>query len=206
MIIQFCQCRLAEIYLKSLTLLFCFVYVLFSWESLWAPLPFLLLSPNDLLPSFIWFRWEWKSECKWPASCFRAQSSKLHRSKRACISEIMLIRINPLVLCILPLVFLLTEARTRPSGNDRIVFPKDDDDTSSRFTYSTTTTTEEPASTIALRLESTNSTEQITSGSEELVNENTTVLPVIDNRILLETTQKCKPGFELFGKRCRKPA
>ncbi|XP_033154134.1 uncharacterized protein LOC117137038 [Drosophila mauritiana] len=114
----------------------------------------------------------------------------------------MLIPINPLVLCILPLVFFLTEARTRPSGNDRIVFPKDDDDTSSRFTYSTTTTTEEP--TVAL--ESTNTTEQITLGSEELANENTTVVPVIDNRILLETTQKCKPGFELFAKRCRKPA
>ncbi|EDV55647.1 uncharacterized protein LOC6548034 [Drosophila erecta] len=126
----------------------------------------------------------------------------------------MLLHLSPLVLCILPLAVLLIEARTQPSGDARIVFPKDDEETSYRFTYpstnsittTTTTTTEEPASTIASRAESTNSSEQMSSGSEELDNEGTTMLPVIDNRILLETTRKCKPGFELFGKRCRKPA
>ncbi|EDW92179.1 uncharacterized protein LOC6531676 [Drosophila yakuba] len=124
----------------------------------------------------------------------------------------MLRHINSLVLCILPLTFFLTEARTQPNGNNRIVFPKDDEETDLRFAYpsmnstTTTTTTEEPASTIATRSESTNSAEQITSGSEELVNGSTTEVPTIDNRILLETTQKCKPGYQLFGKRCRKPA
>ncbi|KAH8358112.1 hypothetical protein KR084_003420 [Drosophila pseudotakahashii] len=125
----------------------------------------------------------------------------------------MLIRINPWVLCFLPVAFLLIEARTRPGNDDRIVFPKDSDEDAqhSKFTYpvvnSTTTTTEEPSTTITTLLEIANSTEPIASSSEEqLVNGTTTEKPTIDNRILLETSPKCKPGFELHAKRCRKPA
>ncbi|XP_016999447.2 uncharacterized protein Gbp1 [Drosophila takahashii] len=124
----------------------------------------------------------------------------------------MSIRINPLVLCFLPVVFLLIEARTRPGNDDRIVFPKDSDEDEhhSKFTYpvvnSTTTTTEEPPTTITTLLEITNSTEDISISSEELVNGTTTEMPTIDNRILLETSAKCRPGFELHAKRCRKPA
>ncbi|XP_037714260.1 uncharacterized protein LOC119549948 [Drosophila subpulchrella] len=125
----------------------------------------------------------------------------------------MWIRINPLVLCLLPVIFLLIEGRSRPCSDDRIVFPKDDDEEShlSKFTdprtNSTTTTTEEPLTTVTTLLETTNTTEAISNGSgEELVNGTTTEKPTIDNRILLETSPKCRPGFELHAKRCRKPA
>ncbi|XP_017077521.1 uncharacterized protein LOC108112216 [Drosophila eugracilis] len=121
----------------------------------------------------------------------------------------MLKLINPLVLCFLPLIFLLIESRA--VEDHRIVFPKDNDEdtNASRFIYpwtnSTTKTPEEPQSTTTKSaLEVSNST--TISGSEELVNETTTEIPTIDNRILLETRPICKPGYELHGKRCRKPA
>ncbi|XP_017049967.1 uncharacterized protein LOC108094045 [Drosophila ficusphila] len=121
-------------------------------------------------------------------------------------------RINPLVLCCLPLVFLLIEARTRPCLDDRIVFPKDSDEDThpAKFALpainSTTTSTKEPSTTVATSLEVLNATEPISSGSEELANGTTTVIPTIDNRILFETSPKCKEGFELRANRCRRPA
>ncbi|XP_016988694.1 uncharacterized protein LOC108051195 [Drosophila rhopaloa] len=136
------------------------------------------------------------------------------KQTNAHLPQKMSVRINPLVLCLLPLSFLLIAARTRPCIDDRIVFPKDDDEdgSPSKFIYpkmnstTTTTTTEEPATTITTLLETTNSTEPISAGSEELVNGTTTQKPIIDNRILFETTPKCKEGFELRANRCRKPA
>ncbi|XP_017125324.1 uncharacterized protein LOC108144738 [Drosophila elegans] len=126
----------------------------------------------------------------------------------------MTIRINPLVLCFLPVIFLLIEGRSKPCIDDRIVFPKDSDDdvdSHSKVTYlnenSTTTTTVAPPSTVTTLLEmETNTTEAVFTASEELINGTTTEQPVIDNRILFETTPKCKEGFELRANRCRKSA
>ncbi|XP_016946694.1 uncharacterized protein LOC108022342 [Drosophila biarmipes] len=125
----------------------------------------------------------------------------------------MWLRVNPLVLCFLPVIFLLIEGRSRQSSDDRIVFPKDDEEDTHppKFAYPwskpTTTSTEEPLTTATALLETTNTTAKISSRSEEeLVNGTTTEIPTIDNRILLETSPKCQPGFELHAKRCRRPA
>ncbi|XP_052838255.1 uncharacterized protein LOC128253690 [Drosophila gunungcola] len=126
----------------------------------------------------------------------------------------MTTRINPLVLCFLPVIFLLVEGRSQPCVDDRIVFPKDSDDdvnSHSKLTYlsenSTTTTTVAPSSTVTPLLEmETNITEAVSTASEKLINRTTTEKPVIDNRILFETTPKCKEGFELRANRCRKSA
>ncbi|KAH8400906.1 hypothetical protein KR009_001736 [Drosophila setifemur] len=139
--------------------------------------------------------------------------------------------VNPLMLCLwcLPLVFLTIEARTRPSNDDRIVFPKDDDDDGSatKFDYPkanlSRTTSEATATTITVPLDattrstpvtsisttpvsSTESTGPIASSSEEKTNKTIMATPTIVNRILLETEPKCRAGFELHANRCRKSA
>ncbi|KAH8257934.1 hypothetical protein KR038_003205 [Drosophila bunnanda] len=117
--------------------------------------------------------------------------------------------LNPLVLCLssLCLLCISIEARSRPSIDDRIVFPKDSDEDafSSRFSLpsaNSTTTTEIASTTKITSLPTTGTTELVSSGSEELNTEK----PVVDNRILIETSPKCKEGFELRANRCRKSA
>ncbi|KAH8375477.1 hypothetical protein KR200_008683 [Drosophila serrata] len=120
----------------------------------------------------------------------------------------MLIALNPLVLCLgsLCLLFISIEARTRPCIDDRIVFPKDNDEDvfTSKFSLPSVnaTTTEIPVTTKTTPLSTTDTTELVSSGSEELNTEK----PVVDNRILLDTSPKCKEGFELRANRCRKSA
>ncbi|KAH8280376.1 hypothetical protein KR018_003794 [Drosophila ironensis] len=107
--------------------------------------------------------------------------------------------LNPLVLCIccLPLIISTIEARSRPSDDRPIVFPKDDNAPHSHSSImDVKTTTEASATTLA-----TNAT-----SSEEEMAETTTGLPIVVNRILFESTKKCKEGYELRAQRCRKAA
>ncbi|XP_017107994.2 uncharacterized protein Gbp1 [Drosophila bipectinata] len=119
--------------------------------------------------------------------------------------------VNPLMLCIffLALVVLAIEARSRPGGDDRIVFPKDEDGPSIHFpfpkaniTKTATTTTERPATTT----DTGNTEPTVLPTSEEEPNGNSTVLPIIINRILIDTDRKCRDGYELHAQRCRKAA
>ncbi|KAH8291215.1 hypothetical protein KR054_009843 [Drosophila jambulina] len=114
--------------------------------------------------------------------------------------------LNPLLLCLgsFCLLFLSIEARSRPCSDDRIVFPKDNDEDvfSSKFSLpSVNSTTTEVPSTTPLSTKNT-TTELVSSESEEMSTEK----PVVDNRILIETSPKCKEGFELRANRCRKSA
>ncbi|KAH8314319.1 hypothetical protein KR059_001121 [Drosophila kikkawai] len=116
--------------------------------------------------------------------------------------------LNLLVLCLgsLCLLFLSIEARSRPCIDDRIVFPKDNDEDvfSSKFALpsANSTTTEVPSTTKITSLSTKETTELVSTDSEELITEK----PVVDNRILIDTSPKCKEGFELRANRCRKSA
>ncbi|EDV37383.1 uncharacterized protein Dana_GF11445 [Drosophila ananassae] len=117
--------------------------------------------------------------------------------------------VNPLMLCIfcLALGLLAIEARSRPGGDDRIVFPKDEDSPSVHFHYpkanmtKTTSTTEAPTTSTVRNTEPT-----VLPTTEEEDNGNSTAIPIIINRILIDTDKKCRDGYELHAQRCRKAA
>ncbi|XP_002138880.2 uncharacterized protein Gbp1 [Drosophila pseudoobscura] len=109
--------------------------------------------------------------------------------------------------CLLPLVVLwaCTEARTRPCINDSIVFPRDNDDSGAAKVPAWIVTTAKPPT--ASTPTPNDSTEQTTDRSEDSLNDTaTTIIPIIVNRILVETLPRCKSGFELRANRCRKSA
>ncbi|EDW35410.1 GL17239 [Drosophila persimilis] len=109
--------------------------------------------------------------------------------------------------CLLPLVVLwvCTEARTRPCINDSIVFPSDNDDSGAAKVPAWIVTTAKPPT--ASTPTPNDSTEQTTDRSEDSLNATaTTIIPIIVNRILVETLPRCKSGFELRANRCRKSA
>ncbi|XP_034479547.1 uncharacterized protein LOC117785569 [Drosophila innubila] len=108
----------------------------------------------------------------------------------------------------------ICEAETRlcaVTKDDRIVFP--DDKSEAIQIWNTTNislsnSTELPLNTTTtLSLDKLNTDSDLDSDSEPDSNSTTTTeLPVLDNRILVDTLPVCGPGFQLRAGRCRKSA